>query len=69
MEKTISFEFEKDTKGTFRYKEIIPEGGKLVVGTLYIRKDAFEDLTSRPDRLSVTIKEESEPQEESVPPY
>lgn len=46
------FELERETKGTYRYKEIsdVP-----AVGTLYIRKSAM----SKPaDKLTVEIKEE-----------
>ncbi len=54
MEKTIQFAFEKETKGTVRYKEEVPENESFVVGTLYIRKDALGD--ERPQKIEVIIK-------------
>ena len=47
----LNFEYEKETKGAYRFKEI-PVDGKFVVGTLYIRKTA---MAVAPKRLVVTI--------------
>lgn len=34
----ISFEFEKETKNSVRYKEVPAEGKAPIVGTLYVQK-------------------------------
>lgn len=36
--KEISFEFEKETKNSIRYKEVPSEGMPPVVGSLYVQK-------------------------------
>lgn len=47
------FELEKETKGTYRYKELSNE---CTIGTLYIRKSAI----SKPvNKISVEIREEN----------
>jgi hypothetical protein len=46
----IEFEFERETKGTYRFKEI---GDTPKVGTLYVKKYA---LAERPEKLKVTIE-------------
>ena len=53
MEKTLQFEFDKETPGTFRFKEIVPEDEEVSVPTIYIRKTFFEN--ERPDKLQITI--------------
>lgn len=54
MEKTLKFEYSKETKNTFVYSEIAPEDEEVSVPTLYIKKSAFEE--ERPDEIIVTIK-------------
>jgi hypothetical protein len=49
MKLTLKFEFEKETPGAVRYKEI---GGEAV-GTLYVRKAVMPD--PHPKRLEVTV--------------
>jgi len=56
MEKIIEFEFEKETKGAIRFKEIVPEGEDRVIGTLYIRKDALKG--ERPKKVIINLKNE-----------
>jgi hypothetical protein len=57
--------FEKETKGALRYQEI-DEKGEVIeqawakIGTLYMRKSAFERGTKFPRQLSVTIHCEGE---------
>ena len=36
--KTITFEFEKETKNSVRYKEVPDEGKAPIVGSLYVQK-------------------------------
>jgi|TARA_R100000908_G_scaffold48960_1_gene24479 hypothetical protein len=55
MNKEIDFSIDKETAGTFRYKEIVPDDEKPIVGTLYIRKSHIKG--KRPEQVSVTIKE------------
>lgn len=47
----ITFDFEKETKGTKRFKERDTEH----IGTLYVRKPALAELGD-PDVLVVTLK-------------
>ena len=50
----LTFEFERETKNTLRYKEN-PEFGKpVIVGTIYVQKFAFQDS---PGILKVTVEE------------
>jgi len=49
----ITFNHDRDTKGTHRFTEDAPEG-QHVIGNLYIRKDKVEG--DRPDKLEVTVK-------------
>jgi hypothetical protein len=37
-DKTIQFEFEKETKNSVRYKEVPEEGQPPIVGSLYVQK-------------------------------
>lgn len=52
----LTFKKEKETKGTWRYKETAEEG-KAVIGTLYIRKAALADL-GNPNTLIVTLEKQ-----------
>ena len=59
MEKIVNFIIERETKGTIRYREVVPPGveDKLenkVIATLYIRKTSLGD--ERPEKIEVTIK-------------
>ena len=54
MEKIIEFEFEKETKGAIRFKEIVPEGEDRVVGTLYVRKSFLGSL--KPEKMTITLR-------------
>ena len=38
----IHLVLEKETKGAVRYKEVPKRGEEIVVGTLYVRKDALD---------------------------
>jgi len=53
----LKFKFERETKNTFRFQEVVEEGEEAVVGTLYVRKAAFK---SKVEFLTVTIKEATE---------
>lgn len=52
-EQTLSFEFEKETPGTARFKEQ-NEPDNIVVGTLYIKKAQYEAM-GKPSSLTVNI--------------
>lgn len=53
---SIRFEFEKETKGAIRYKEI---GEDPAIGTLYIRKAHLEELgVTGKGIITVEVKEE-----------
>lgn len=53
MEKTLYFEFKKETPGTFVYSEIVPENEESSIPTVYIKKRFFED--KRPDKLRLIV--------------
>lgn len=57
MKKVIKLVYEKETPGTFRYKEEPDENEEVVIGTLYIKKRVFEGDT-RPEKITVTIESE-----------
>lgn len=59
----LKFRFQNETKGAVRYGEVLA-GGRIAaapndqgacIGTLYVRKSAFESNTF-PDELSVTVE-------------
>lgn len=55
--KTFTVEFVKDreTKGTFRYAEEVPDGaGEAKIGSLYVRRFALSDL-GMPEKITVTV--------------
>jgi hypothetical protein len=56
----VHFEFERETKGAVRYKEVDEDGDAVdkddkVIGTLYLRKSAFDGAKS-PKKLKVVIE-------------
>jgi hypothetical protein len=54
MEKTLTFELERDTKNTYRFQEVA-KGEPPLIGTLYVQKWAFKN---KPQTIVVTIKAE-----------
>ena len=54
----LVFKLEKETPGTFRFKEQAPKD-KIVVGALYVKKTALAGTP--PQGLVVTIKPETQP--------
>lgn len=50
------FVFEKATRNTYRFAEVVPPGPdqNMAVGVLYVQKSAFG---KQPERLTVTIQE------------
>lgn len=55
---TIEFAFERETKNTFRYQEVVEPGYPVKVGPLYIQKWIVG--SKAPARLKVTIEPQSE---------
>lgn len=53
---TIGLVRERETKGTFRYKEVADKVHPPVIGTLYIKKTAMERLGGVPKEIIVTIE-------------
>ena len=51
MEKTVLMKFDKETKGTVRFKEVGDEPKGM--GTLYIRKEVLD--TPYPKEVSVNL--------------
>jgi len=58
MNATITFDYEKSTKGTHRYKE---QGDRAdwLVGTLYVKRTAFES-PEPPSTLTLTLATRAE---------
>lgn len=54
----LEFAFERATKNTFRYQEVVEPGYPSKVGTLYIQKWIVG--SKAPARLKVTIEPKSE---------
>ena len=52
---TVLFEFEKQTKNTFRYAERPEDGQAPRIGSLYVQKWALGGETP-PQRLTVTVE-------------
>lgn len=49
---------EKETKGTFRYKELTPNDSPPIIGTIYIKKYALADnFQVVPEWIEVTIED------------
>ena len=60
MRHKLLFRLERETKGTFVYKEVDEKGNEIVglyaVGTLYLRKYAIgKGKTTPPEALTVTV--------------
>jgi hypothetical protein len=58
---TAQFVLERETKGALRYQEVDEQGAPIEqvwakIGTLYIRKTAFERGTEPPKRIAVTVE-------------
>lgn len=52
---TVMFDFEKETSGTWRYKErVLNEGDLPVIGTLYVKKTAIREM-GEPAVMTLTI--------------
>ncbi len=57
----VRFKLEKETKGALRYQEVdekdeVIEQAWATIGTLYLRKSAFERGASFPQLLRVTVE-------------
>jgi hypothetical protein len=50
MKKELVFKFERETPGTYRFKE---EAAIPAVGTLYVKKGVF---ASKPETLKMTLE-------------
>ena len=62
----VRFKFENETRGALRYQEVdekgeVMEQSRAKIGTLYVRKSAFERGAAFPQLLHVTV--ESAPSE------
>ena len=55
---TIKLEFEKETKNTFRYREVNEDGlalvGAILIGAIYIQKWV---LKNKPKTITITINQ------------
>ena len=60
----VRFKLEKETKGALRYQEVDEKGEAIEqawakIGTLYVRKNAFERGAAFPQMLRVTVEQEA----------
>jgi hypothetical protein len=55
MKAELTFVFERETKNTYRFEEMPDDNDKIIVGTLYVQKSAFEHM---PSMLTVVIEAE-----------
>lgn len=53
---SIQLEQDKETSGTWRYKEVVPKGEEPVVVTMYIRKGPLKRLLGNAKAVTVTIE-------------
>lgn len=52
---TVELELEKETPGTYKFKEVpVSEGAPVIVGAQYVKKSYFGDF--KPKGITVTIK-------------
>ena len=61
MKMEVRFKLEKETKGATRYEEVDVKGEPIEqawakIGSLYIRKSAFERGATYPQTLRVTVE-------------
>jgi len=49
----VEFEHERDTKRTYRFREVVENNDTPVIGTLYVQQSMFDE---QPNRLMVTIE-------------
>jgi hypothetical protein len=60
---TAQFKVEKETKGTFKYQQVKPDGSPHTIeagaqiGSLYIRKSAFAEGAA-PQKITITVAKE-----------
>ncbi len=52
-ERIVELEFDQETKGTWRYKEIVEEGEKGLLKTVYLSKNILETRPSSNVRVIV----------------
>lgn len=50
-------EVDKETAGTFRYKEVHEKGKAPVIQTIYVKKYLLADPEKAPARIKVTVEE------------
>ena len=53
----VLFSFDRATKNTGRYQEIVELDGEEIIGTLYVQKKALA-LLGNPQKLRVTVAKE-----------
>ena len=56
MLQNVVMELEKETPGTYRYKEILKTPEQTLIGTLYIKKNALKEEDGVPEKIEVTVK-------------
>lgn len=53
----LFFDVDRETKGTFRFKEDSPDDTRPVMGSVYLRKDIYEQLgVSDTEAIKITIE-------------
>ena len=57
MDLSLEFKPERETKGTWRLAEVVPDDGvsEAKVGTIYVRKATLAELGWKPDDLLTVL--------------
>jgi hypothetical protein len=53
---SVQLEFDKETTGTIRYKEVVPKGEEPVVVTVYIRKGPLKKHLGSPQSITLVLE-------------
>jgi hypothetical protein len=58
----VIFDFDRETKGTYRYAEVVDGKERAVMGTIWLRKDVAEKLgvTDEDSGVKVTLTADTE---------
>lgn len=53
----VTFEFEKETKNTMRFQEVVNENETPVCGTIYVQKSALKEMNyENGNQIEIEIK-------------
>lgn len=52
----VDFKFERETKRTFRFREVEQAQEPTAIGVLYVQKNAFDDPSQPPKSIRVMVE-------------